>query len=231
MHVGVRVTRKAVVPGGGHHGQWRPLSVLVTVVTLSALWAGPALAATAPTSESNKATLNLAPAALRSITVTPATSTFGDCTAGGGKGTNTTPGELAFPNGICTVGSVTTNGITGGVTVVNGPVAGHIDVSGQQARPEDTGTPWTLIVTGTPGVDQFREATNGSQLVQFPSESRIVPQTIPVCDKSFEVSGTAGACTSAAGQSATESLVLLGPSATTDTHGPFVVTTTWMAVP
>jgi hypothetical protein len=187
-----------------------------------------ALPAAASTSGSNTATVQLVPPAVRSITVSPATAVFNHCSP------NAT--ALAFPNGACQVGlqDATTGAITGGITITNGSVAGHIDVNGQNATPSDVGgTPWTLLTTpSTPGINQFIEETFGSSLVN--SNGSLVAPT-PLCDGAFTLAGTppnqTGDCSASANQSANEALLLEGPSSSTDQNGPFTITTTWTAVP
>jgi hypothetical protein len=184
-----------------------------------------ALPASAATSGSNAATVNLVPPVVRSITVSPAMATFGNCTGG-------SPSQLAFPNGQCQVGlpSTTGGGVIGGITITNGTTAGHIDVNGQNATPSDMGTPWTLLANNslTPGADQFLEATataNGAMLIPSP----VAPT--PSCDNSFSSSGSVASCSAMPGQSSNEALLMTGPSLSTDQNGPFTITTTWTAVP
>jgi hypothetical protein len=196
----------------------------LTIATLAA-----AVPANASSTGTNSATVNLAPPPVRSITVSPTTTSFGNCTGPNGSGSSVDPTELEFPNGLCTVGSSGPAG-TSGITITNGAAAGHIDVNGQSATPADNGQSWSLVVTGTPGTDQFREATNGSQFPAVSSNEVIVP-TIPVCDTGFNVVSSSGDCSAAPAQSSTEILVLEGPSASTDQNGPFTVVTTWTAVP
>jgi hypothetical protein len=213
-------------------GESAPHRSLTAPLLAACLLALLTLTTTIPASASNtginSATVNLAPPLVRSVMVT-ATAAFGNCTGPGGSGSSVDPSELEFPNGICTVGSVGPTSATG-VTITNGTAPSHIDVNGQSATPSDSGQSWSLVVTGTPGTDQFREATNGSQFATVPSNEVIVP-SIPVCDTGFTVTGGSGDCAAASGQTSTESLVLEGPSSSTDQNGPFTVTTTWTAVP
>jgi hypothetical protein len=134
---------------------------------------------------------------------------------------------LAFPNGTCS-----TNGV---VTITNGTQVGHIDVQGADAIPSDSGTHWTLCggtgasCTGTggakPGQDQFEQGTTNATATPTP-----VPMTTsPACDIEFD--GTAGDCVAGSGQSQSEDLFLVGPSASTDTSASFTTTVTWTAVP
>jgi hypothetical protein len=178
-----------------------------------------ALPADAASSGSNGATVNLTPAAVRSLTVTPATSTFGNCSGGNAS-------ELAFPNGLCSVGTFSTSPVTGGVTVTNGSTAGHIDVSGGNAVPADHGTPWSLVTLQVlPGTDQFLEVTESA--APGTGQTTLVVPTAS-CDVAFDV-GLDG-CAATSGQSTEEELAINGPSTSSDA-GPFTITTTWTAVP
>jgi hypothetical protein len=81
----------------------------------------PAGTALADTSGSVKVTINVA---VRSVSLSP---TATDQCSGGAP--------LTFPNGRC-------NSTT--ITVTNGSAAGHIDVQGADAIPQDLATHWTL---------------------------------------------------------------------------------------
>jgi hypothetical protein len=80
-----------------------------------------------------------------SLTVTPATSTFGDCYLAGQLTPAPDPSELTIPNGLCNIGGAYEAPPTsGGVTVTNGGTADQIDVNGDPAVPADSGTSWAL---------------------------------------------------------------------------------------
>jgi hypothetical protein len=201
--------------------------VVASVALVSTFLLAPA--ADAATTGANTATLTVAPPAVRSLTVTPSTSTFANC-----SGSNAS--QLAIPNGTCSVGTVATS-VTGGVTVTNGSVPGEVFVNGGNAVPSDAGTPWTLAGTiwigssvPTPGANQYDEATtdystNGSGQI-FTSFANTA-----ICDHSFSPNAVpGGSCTASAGQVGQEALDLVGPSSSTDA-GPFSITTTWTAAP
>jgi hypothetical protein len=197
---------------------------MATVALVPMLLLAPA--ADAATTGANTATLNVAPPAVRSLTVTPSTSTFGNC-----SGSN--PSQLTLPNGTYSVGTLTTS-VSGGVTVTNGSVAGEIFVNSGNAVPSDAGTPWTLIGAATwtssstpaPGANQYGEATSIYSTI---FNSQIINQLSGTasCDHSFSTGGT---CSASAGQAGQEQLLLVGPSSSTDA-GPFSITTTWTAAP
>lgn len=207
--------------------------ILVVAASLLALSSIDAIPAVAATTGSNASSVALSPPMIRSITVTPTTAAFGNCSGPNGSGTNANPSELAFPNGQCEVGLVGQGGVTGGVTITNGDAAGSIEVNGQNATPADPGgNSWSLLPSSgvPPGVDQFFEATNGSALGTA-NNNLTAMSTMPTCDTAFSVVNNAGSCAAAAGQSSDEALVMEGPSATSDPNGPFTITTTWTAVP
>jgi hypothetical protein len=208
---------------------WRVTAIAAGTVGLIATIL--ALPASAATTGSNSSTVGLLPPPVRSITVSPTTGAFGECSGPNSSGSSPVPSEIAFPNGSCQIGDLLGGGgVTGGITITNGTEAGHIDVSGQSATPADAGTPWTLEAGSLPGVDQFDEATIGGQIQTVATNSSSV-QTVPLCDQGFTVFGLAGSCTASANQSSNELLGITGPSSSTDQNGPFSITTTWTAVP
>jgi hypothetical protein len=175
-----------------------------------------ALPADAASTGSNAGTVTVAPEAVRSLTVTPASSTFANCSGG-----NAT--EMSIPNGSCSVGVPSGQVIAGGVTITNGSVAGHIDVIGQSAVPA-SGTAWALVNANgpAPGQDQFAETLGGGG----PLFGGGTVTTTASCDTAF----TGGSCqTATAGATQEEAINIFGPSASTS-PGPFTVTTTWTAV-
>jgi hypothetical protein len=193
------------------------------------------LPASAATTGSNSSTVGLLPPAVRSINVSPATAQFGNCVDNTGAASSD-PTELPFPNGSCQVGTVGTI-VTGGITITNGPVAGHVYVNGQNATPADAGTPWTMepaanVATTLPGVDQFAEETLGSNSFTDTTNEQVF-DTTPVCDLGFTQVGVpaTSSCAATANELSTEALAIDGPSSSTDTNGPFTITTTWSAVP
>jgi hypothetical protein len=155
--------------------------------------------------------------------------------------------SLTFPNDAC----YTTGGDN--VTITNGAIAGHVDVNGSDAIPSDVGgTHWALCggsggpaCTGAPGggigcvgcvlgsnlpapgVDQFAEAGQtlggglpGPVLTNAAQADTLFSVPFGIAD------GSAGA-----GQSATETLGLMGPSSSSDQSSAFTTAWTWTAVP
>jgi hypothetical protein len=205
---------------------WRA-PVVAAAASAFAIAVATALPASADSSGSSTATVNIA---VRSITVSPGTTTFDTCVNNTDQSTGS---ALTFPNGICQTSSANQ------VTITNGTNPGHIDVQGSDAIPSDNGTHWTLCGgTGGPtctgssggfcgpshllgGQDQFQECdVSGSD-----SLSPILT-TAPQCDTGF-----AAACAASAGQSQVEILGMDGPTASTDTSTSFTTVWTWTAVP
>ncbi|HEX6488363.1 MAG TPA: hypothetical protein VF137_05740 [Candidatus Dormibacteraeota bacterium] len=173
--------------------------------------------------------------AVRSVTVTPSTITYGNCVDGSGQSTAT--GLVA--GGACNTGATT-------ITITNGPVGGTIDVNGADAIPSDNGTHWTLCggngapnCTGSsnptqppypifagnlPGPNQFAEETNSTA-----ANGGTILSGTPQCDRAF---ANPAVCTATAGQVATgEVLTLWGPQSWTDPSLTFTTVVTWTAAP
>ena len=178
--------------------------VFVGVAVLGAAM-GPPITAAAGSSATETSTI---PIAVLSITISPATSTFGSCSEG-----NSTSTGLGFPNGQCIA-----PGDLSGITITNEGAAGHIFVQGGDAIPSDGGTHWTLVGS-TPTRDQYLMATSA-----VPSNGGgVLLTTSPQCDTAF--GGTT--CAAAAGASAKERLNLIGPSVSADTSPSFTTQVTW----
>lgn len=204
----------------------RLLPLAISVLALTGLTTTPALAAS---SGSSTATINVAPAATRSMTVSPTTFTFSTNCAGG----------LTFPNGVCDLGTFPSSAKSvGGITVANTGAAGHIDVNGANAIPSDAGTAWILCdpaapvtCTGSgsiPGANQFDLSTTGWNGTSGTSSTNL--SSTPACDSAFNA-GNADKCSAATGASQVEEISLVGPTSTTDTSSSFTTIITWTAVP
>lgn len=161
--------------------------------------------------------------AIRSITVSPGAVSYADCVDDRGHATGT---AMALPNGRCSAGPL---------TITYGGVSGHVMVSGTDAAPIQLGTPWRLCGVsdmghdcrgegGHPGVDAFREATQGAGGNTAP----VTPT--PRCDLGFGSLGDA--CAAAPFTTRTEYLAVEGPSSSTNSAATSYVTSiTWTAVP
>jgi hypothetical protein len=209
-------------PSGRSGALRRRVIVALAAAALAASAAGPAWAQT--TSGGTTAFIPVAQPPVRSITVSPGTVTYTNCTGG-----NSTATQLGFPNGTCTVASPA-------ITVTNGPAPGHIDVNGANATPADGGTHWALCGPNAgepacaappdiPGADQFSEDTIS------PSGTGVILTTTPSCDGAFNSTNAADNCAASAGHSTGEGLFVRGPSSSTDTSANFSTTVTWTAVP
>ena len=156
----------------------------------------PIVLATSPayagSTATNTATL---PIAIRSLTVTPATATFGGCQVLIGGAATTTTG-LVIPGGTCFVGSLAAQTVTNGITITNGGVPGHVYVSGGPAVPSDGSTDWAI--GPAPAPDTYQEGT-------FSGSGRRVISATPTCDNAFG-SGPGAGCAASAGQSQMEGL-------------------------
>jgi hypothetical protein len=210
------------------HG-WRPLTLAIAVMALVGISAAPALAAS---TGSGTATINIVPA-VYSVTVSPATFSFGLCSTRLGASTGS---SLGFPDGYCYYGTGTST-YTTGVTITNTGAAGHIDVNGSNAVPSDAGTPWTLCSEqgGTctylsgglyyPGANQFQL---GNLADPDGSNAYTIISNSPACDEAFDASV---GCSAASGASQIEGLEMTGPESSTDTSSTFTTTLTWTAGP
>ncbi len=183
-----------------------------------------AIPAAADTSGSNTSTVQVAPPAVRAVTVNTnaAQSTLDQCSGG-------STSTLVIPGGHC--------GKDGLVTITNGPVAGHINVNGASAAPQDGGIGWSLAPTGgasiisTPSPAGFLGTNMYAEQNASSTQPGIWIGNNPACDLAFTAAAPIGSCAAAAGQSTTEGLGVYAPTATTDSSSSFTITTTWTAVP
>ncbi len=171
---------------------------------------------------------------IRSVTVSPDSVNFGDCTGGSGA-TNSTLQAMGYPNGSCSVGAVGVNA-TFPISVSYTGLPGEVYVNATNAVPADGGTQWTLCSPqgqsacnggqGLPGNDQYTvenfapEVANASALT-----------STAACDKQFN---PGGGCSAAPAQFATqtqhEGLLLIGPKTWDDHSTSWTMTITWTAV-
>jgi hypothetical protein len=203
----------------------------IGMVAISLTFIGALPSGADSTSGSSTATVNIA---VRSVNVSPSTTTFNQCYDANG---NLLPSAvLVFPFGMCQTID------TAAVTITNGSAPGHIDVQGADAIPSDNGTHWTLcggaggpactssisnaLVAGIkyPGQDQFVELTSIGGISGTLGTAPLTNS--PQCDDQFGSS-----CVATSGQATTESLVLQGPTASTDSSSSFTTVWTWTAVP
>lgn len=175
---------------------------------------------------------------IRSVTVSPASASFGNCTGGlASRNTQSTGGKLGFPNGQCFVGLVDAgSGLFYPITITNTGIASAIYVNGSSASPSDGGDQWVLCNRDgngaasckrddgrLPGTDQYL-VENFSPAGQLKSGISGTPE----CDSVFDASGR---CVAVQGGSQSEGIELIGPSFTTDTSTKWTMTITWTPVP
>jgi hypothetical protein len=175
---------------------------------------------------------------IRSVTVSPASASFGNCTGGlASRNTQSTAGKLGFPNGECFVGLVNAgSGLFYPITITNTGIASAIYVNASSASPSDGGDQWALCNRGgngaatckredgrLPGTDQYL-VENFSPAGQLKSGISGTPE----CDSVFAASGR---CVAVQGASQSEGIELIGPSFTTDTSTKWTMTITWTPVP
>jgi hypothetical protein len=182
-------------------------------------------------------TINAVPTTV-SVTVSPASETFADCT-GGAAPTASTSSELGFPNGECSVGSFAaeSEGGSAPITITNTGIAAVIDINSASAGNEfgnwglcqGAGSSVTCDGTSdTPGENQFElqnfviGATGGG------AEDSDGLTTTPACDTLFDFAATG--CSATAGQSQNEGVVLTGPSSTPDATTTWSTSVTWTAI-
>ena len=201
--------------------QSRPLGVSVIAlcgVAVAVLTAGgPASEAVGATTSTTAQFTGTVPLAVSSVTVSPGSGTFGNCSGGTGGTTNT----LALPNGTCT-------------TTVNVNESGgsaYIYAAASNASASDGGTGWSLCVPNSkvstptcssgalPGTDQF--ALKGV----FPGGAGWLGSA------SACLPGPPAACTSLSNTAQPAQLTLYGPTKSSDDASSFSVTVTFTVVP
>lgn len=164
---------------------------------------------------------------IRSVTVSPDTAAFSNCTGGSPDlDTKSTSNQLGYPNGHCWAGNP-----TGSFPIkikYKGP-PGQVFVSGSNAVPTAGGSQWSLCSSGCggsdnlPGSDQYMVKNFGAG--QNNSTGLTGSLT---CDREFGPQG----CSATSGQSQTEGVELIGPETTANTSSTsWTVTITWAAAP
>jgi hypothetical protein len=169
---------------------------------------------------------------IRSVTVSPGSVNFGNCTEGTGD-TASAGDKMGYPNGICLVGNTGSNGRFP-ITVTYTGLAGNVWVHADNAV-SDSGGSWSLCNPtgqaactgghGQPGNNQFTVMTFAQDVANYQlltGDAR--------CDTEF---GPSGVCTAdpAEFQSLTahEGIRLIGPKASDDGSTSWSVNITWVA--
>jgi hypothetical protein len=219
------------------------IAALVVVLFLFSRHSSPATSEQAQTQGGSGTTtghLSVVPT-IRSVTVSPDTVTFGDCTGGSGD-TNSVGTSLGYPNGSCSVGLVGVNQ-SFPITVTYNGIPGKVFVSGSSAVPADNGASWKLCSpnsssgsgsvncagdNGLPGEDQYM-VMNFAHGV----EDADVLSTTASCDMEFDAVA-AGGCSAIPpelqNQVQHEGLLLTGPETWDDHSTSWTMTVTWTAV-
>jgi hypothetical protein len=153
---------------------------------------------------------------IKSVTVTlPSGVTvldYGSCSGG-----SSAPAALGFPNATCSTAQYTVTS--------NGNTSEQIDVQGSIAQPSDgSASVWQLCdptvspcAGAQPGPDQYENLVLGSS-------ASVYLTAAPREDAAF------GTSTVAPGQSATETLRIIGPQSSTDQSQTFSMTVSYTAV-
>jgi hypothetical protein len=175
---------------------------------------------------------------IRSVTVSPGSVTFSNCTGGQGS-TDSTQRALGYPNGECSVGTPEVNP-SYPITVSYTGIPGSVYVTGSNAVPSDGGAQWSLCTPnqqpgssvpactgskGLPGSDQYTLITFAPGVANSD-----VLGTSATCDIEFDAGG---GCTASPvefqSQVQHEGLVLVGPKSWDDHSTSWTVTITWTA--
>lgn len=174
---------------------------------------------------------------IRSVTVSPGSVEFGNCSGGNGA-TNSTGKAMGYPNGLCSVGVVNE---TFPITVTYTGLPGQVYVQSGNAAPSDGGKGWTLCSPPTTGSEQPHTACNGTAglpgtdqyMVQNFAEqvsSATVLNDSAACDEEFD---PAGGCSATPAeftkQIQREGLLLTGPASWDDHSTSWTMTITWYA--
>ena len=185
-----------------------------------------ALPASGATNGSVSVTLSVVSQAVKSVTVSPGTTSYTNCVYGSSTST-----QLGFANGACMGASPIT--VTDGGS---GDVVAVIVVNGADMVPSDSGTHWTLCTIGSncgspmePGANQFYEtvstATGQNSGAQIGSGRFLGLANGTTCDT--VLGGTT--CAFNNGVSTSEYLAMTGPASSTDTSTSFSTAVTWTA--
>lgn len=167
---------------------------------------------------------------VRSVTVSPGTATFSNCTGGSpAADTASTTTALGYPNGHCWAGKPGAGGSFPVTITYKGP-PGRVYVAGSNAIPSDGSTQWGLCnsatactgPSGLPGGDQYMIKNFGTSR----NSSTGITGSL-TCDQEFGPGG----CSAAPGQSQKEGVELIGPESSASTSSSWTVTITWAAAP
>jgi hypothetical protein len=167
---------------------------------------------------------------IRSVTVSPDSVNFGNCTEGSGD-TTSAGDQLGYPNGICWVGNTGSNGH---FPVTYTGLAGNVWVSASGAVSDNNGN-WSLCdPTGKPACTggQNQPGNNQVTVMTFAQDVNYYHMLTSdaECDIEFQAGGS---CTAAPAQfqsvTTHEGIRLIGPKASDDGSTSWSVNITWVA--
>jgi hypothetical protein len=170
---------------------------------------------------------------IRSVTVSPGSVDFHNCTQGAGD-TTSSGDQMGYPNGICLVGNTGSNGQFP-VTVTYTGLAGNVWVSASGAAPANGGGGWSLCIpTGKPACTggQNQPGSNQFTIMTFAQDVAYYQMLTgdAKCDTEFAASGV---CTAAPAEfqslTAHEGIRLIGPTASDNSATAWNVNITWVA--
>jgi hypothetical protein len=170
---------------------------------------------------------------IRSVTVSPGSVDFHNCTQGAGD-TASSGDQMGYPNGIFLVGNTGSNGQFP-VTVTYTGLAGNVWVSASGAAPANGGGGWSLCIpTGKPACTggQNQPGSNQFTIMTFAQDVAYYQMLTgdAKCDTEFAASGV---CTAAPAEfqslTAHEGIRLIGPTASDNSATAWSVNITWVA--
>lgn len=170
------------------------------------------------------------PPAVKSVTVAPSSTSYGQCQGGSSTGS-----QLGFPVGEC-LGQDS-------VTITNGTAPATILVNGTDMVPADNGPHWKLCSAFAqalpcanqvqPGPDQYFETVSPNPGYNLTNDAvqegpgpflGLTPQA--ACDTQFN--GGSG-CNVGPSEQGTEFLAITGPESSSDSSNSFSTSVTWTA--
>lgn len=214
-------------PRRGHPiARWAATLTGLGTLVLAPGVAGASTALAAASNGPVSATINVAPPAVKSVTVNISSFVYTSCSGG-----SSTPNALGFPSGICS---------SPGYQVTNGATPAQIEIQGADATAAG-GANWTLCSqgrtpagsapapvcpAGNPGQNQYEEHVVA---VGGPNTNTIELSNTAQCDSTFAPNGSA--CAAApANTFSSEASIISGPQSSTNTASSFSTTITYTAV-
>jgi len=170
---------------------------------------------------------------IRSVTVSPGSVNFHNCTQGTGE-TASSGDQMGYPNGICLVGNTGSDGQFP-VAVTYTGMAGNVWVSASGAAPDNGGGGWSLCVpTGKPACTGASNQPGNNQFTIMTFAQDVAYYQMLTgdrkCDTEFAASGVCTAAPDEFGSvTAHEGIRLIGPAASDNNATAWSVSITWVA--